>query len=61
MAKPKKAKPDDREFDLHVWKQPEDENTSATYTVSIGNRAICHYMPIDEALDSIREEMESEG
>lgn len=48
----------DREFDLHIWAKPENKNMAALYTVSRGRSAICIDMPIDEAIDFIRQELE---
>jgi hypothetical protein len=58
-SKMTKRKVDDREFDFHVWIKPEDDSIAALFTVSIGKRAVCIDMPIDDALDAMREEMES--
>jgi hypothetical protein len=48
----------ENEFDLHVWCKPEDEVMQRTYTVSFGKRAICIDMPIDDALEHVREFIE---
>lgn len=55
------ARKKDREFDLHIWAKPENANMSALFTVSrASGGAVCFDMPIDEALDCIRREMEDE-
>lgn len=46
------------EFNLHIWAKPQDETMVSLFTVSISKRAVCIDMPIDKALESIREEME---
>ena len=51
------------EIDLHIWMKPETENMVTLYTVSIGKRAICIDMPIDDAMQHIRgvlDDMETE-
>jgi hypothetical protein len=54
----------DVEFDLHTWLKPEDANIVALATVSFGNtpglgrRTICIDLPLDQAAERIREEME---
>ena len=50
-----KRKQKEQDFDLHILATPEDENMVALYTVSIGRRAVCVDMPLDEAVDHIRE------
>ncbi len=57
MAKKEEKK--DVEFDMHVWIKPESENTVPLYTISIGRRAVCHYMPLDKAIECVREEWEA--
>jgi len=52
------AKAKGTEFDLHIWAKPQDENMVALFTVSIGKRAVCIDMPIDKAIESLREELE---
>jgi len=57
-------KKQDQEIDLHIWMMPETENMEALYTVSIGMRAVCVDMPINEAVNSIRgvlDDMEAKG
>jgi len=46
------------EFDMHVWCKPETGNMEALYTVSIGQQPICVDLPIDNALEYIRETLE---
>ena len=50
---------DGSEADIHVWAKPGDEEEeSATYTVSVGPRALCVDMPLDEAVEAARGYME---
>lgn len=49
---------DSVEKDFHIWKILETENTQAAYTISIGTRGICYRLPLDMALESLREELE---
>ena len=42
------------EQDIHVWAKPETPLMEALYTVSIGQRALCVNMPIDQAATHIR-------
>lgn len=46
------------ERDLHIWKHPEDDHMVATYTFSIKKRALCHHLPIEDALNCLREYLE---
>jgi hypothetical protein len=57
-------KPKGEEIDLHIWMKPETKNMTTLFTVSIGKRAVCIDMPIDEATRCIRGvlgDMEDEG
>lgn len=51
--------PTGEEQDLHIWKHPEDQNMVATYTLSTSQRAICHALPLDDALRYLREYLEA--
>ncbi len=55
----KKLKMKDAEADLHVWKKPGDEESTDLYTISYEKMSICIDMPIDGALESLREHLES--
>ncbi|MDE1871783.1 MAG: hypothetical protein KGI06_06115 [Candidatus Micrarchaeota archaeon] len=62
MSKRKKedTKEDEgREFDLHVWIQPETDEMLALVTIS-GNGSCCG-LPIDAAVEWLRELLESES
>ena len=48
----------DVEFDLHVWKEPEDETMVALYTLSFDKCGICYHMPIEQAMEALREYLE---
>ena len=46
------------EKSFRIWKKGEDENMTALYTISIGKRAICYDMPIEQAMQHLQEELE---
>jgi len=48
----------DAEVDIHIWKKFENENMVDLYTISRCKRSICFDMPIDEAMECLREYLE---
>lgn len=56
----KRYKKGEKEFDVHVWKQPESKTWRATYTLSVGKRAICYDMPIEQTLEAFRNYLEED-
>jgi hypothetical protein len=41
------------EVDVHIWKHPEDESMEATFTISVGRRALCHYATKAAAIECL--------
>ena len=49
----------DTEVKVNIWKKPETENMAALFTISVGNVAICFDLPIESAMEYLREYMEA--
>ena len=52
------------EVKVNIWKKPETENMSALFTISVDKkdfmtRGICFDLPIDQAVEYLREYMEA--
>lgn len=52
------ARASGQESDLHIWKHPEDDRMVATFTISVQGRALCHELPLDDALHCVRDYLE---
>ena len=53
------------EFDLHVWKRPGIGGRPDVYTIGVWDgqqiRSLCHIEPIDAALATLRDALETAG
>lgn len=54
------------EFDLHVWKRPGTGGRPDVYTIGVWEdqqkiRSLCHIAPIEAALTTLREALETAG
>ncbi len=54
------------EFDLHVFKRPGDDGRPDQFTIGIWDsiltvRSVCHILPLDRALEVLREFLEAAG